>query len=250
MLIDLNYGEDRPAILAELADIFSVFKRDWKWSRKRHLYGIEYAWVIDQVLNTLGDLSGKNILDAGGGGGAIQYYLGLRGAEMVNVSLGHGPLVGTTNKGVVLPPVEYITGNMAETGLYPGSLDAVISVSAIEHNEWSHIKKSVEHLAKLLKPGAPMFFTVPAGKERAWHPQGTWQKSPIYPSVYLFDAMAFMELRNLLSPLGETITHIPGPLTYEKKWKDMKKDMDNFPGGHKVPYLSAGYAFIRNNEPA
>ena len=139
---------------------------------------------------------------------------------------------------------------MAETGIEPASFDAVISVSSIEHNSWDHILRIVDHLADLLKPGAPLFFTVPAGEKRAWYPGGEFPGHKQFPQVYLFDAEAFREIELVLQHRGQLTVPLLSDTEYRKQWKEMKKDQESFPGGHVMPYLSAGFAFIRNNEPA
>lgn len=254
LLLPLDYGEQRPGMLDELAEIFSAKKRDWSWGVTHHLYGVEYAWVIDQVLAALdGDPRGQRVLDAGGGGGAPQYYLARRGARVVNLSRGHGPLVGTTRAGSVLPVVQYITADFGDAaavvtaGLQPGSFDAVIAVSAVEHNPWDHILRTMRVLLGLVRLGGHVIVTVPAGRQRAWYPTGAFPSFPNYPAVYLFDVDAVAEVARSVTDLG--VLAVPADLAagdaYRAAWDRTKAEMDAGRGNHRVPYLSAGFVFER-----
>ena len=247
MLIPLDFGENRPALLAEIADIFTAWRPEWKWSRKRHLYGVEYVWVLETVRNLIGDFDKKRILDAGGGIGALQYLMALRGAEVVNVSLGGGGRIhGTTNSGVEVPRVMIIGGDMETVDLPKESLDAVVSVSSIEHNPWEKILNIIRNLVTLLKPGAPLVFTVPAGWEEGWFPRGEFPGRPNFPDTYLFDRESFQGIKNILKPHGIVNTWIPDMSAYKIMWDTMKQEMEEFPGGHVCPYLAAGFVFVKH----
>lgn len=50
-----------------------------------------------------------------------------------------------------------------------GSLDAIVSISALEHNSLDGLSKVVTELLRVLKPGGLLVATLPAAKERDWY---------------------------------------------------------------------------------
>jgi SAM-dependent methyltransferase len=48
------------------------------------------------------------------------------------------------------------------------SLDAVVSVSALEHNTPEGLKAVVQELMRVLKPGGVLLATLTAGKDQDW----------------------------------------------------------------------------------
>ncbi len=48
------------------------------------------------------------------------------------------------------------------------TLDAVVSISALEHNTPQGLEKVVDELMRVLKPGAPLLATLTAGKDQDW----------------------------------------------------------------------------------
>ncbi|MFH1569081.1 MAG: hypothetical protein ABIL09_13880, partial [Gemmatimonadota bacterium] len=120
--------------------------------------------------------------------------------------------------------------------------------SAIEHNPWDKIREIVAHLLTLLKPGAPLIVTVPAGREGRWYPTGTFPGFPKFPNVYLWDMRSLDGLAHDVADVARASEHGARGLCsdgYVGAWDAMKADMDSFPGGHRRPYLSAGFVFER-----
>ncbi|MFH1571326.1 MAG: class I SAM-dependent methyltransferase [Gemmatimonadota bacterium] len=259
MLIPLDFSEGYPEVMAELADLFSARRSGWHWPQKRNLYGNEYTWTLARLFERLGpDLSGRTVMDAGGGASALQHYIARRGADVVNVSKSPGQLPGRTETGAAVPRVRCVAADLVDVDLPPASFDAIVSVSAIEHNPWDKIREIVAHLLTLLKPGAPLIVTVPAGKNGKWYPTGTFPGFPKFPNVYLWDHVSLYHLAAWVDQ-GATVAQpeitypegslsrpfCPGCRGYEDRWDAMKADMDSFPGGHRRPYLSAGFVFER-----
>lgn len=56
------------------------------------------------------------------------------------------------------------------------SIDAVVAVSALEHNDPENMAQVVAELMRVLKPGKPLLATLCAAKERDWfhEPSGGW----------------------------------------------------------------------------
>jgi len=250
MLIPLTYGSERPEILAEFAELFTSRNPRWKWPFVHTLYANEYAWTVDRLFERLGaDLTGKLVMDAGGGASALQHYIARRGADVLNVSHGPGQLPGKTAAGVVIPRVRCHAADLVETGQEPGTFDAIVSVSAIEHNPWPKIERIVAHLLDLLKPGAPLIVTVPAGREGKWYQRGTFPGRPEFPNVYLWDIVALDRLTAAVWPMAHLVSQRGGPgrerfaEDYRAAWDAMMAGRDSTPGAQRMPYLSAGFVF-------
>ena len=242
VLLPLTYVDDRQAELDELADMFSAWRPTWRWAAKRHLYAIEYVWAIDR-LKEYGAFAGKTILDAGGGTGALQGYMAVRGAHVINIGRREARLEGKTRSGVVIPDIVAIEADLAETGLEEESLDAAVAVSSIEHNPWEHIVKIVRHVLTCLKPGAPFVVTVPVDAKHVWRAPG----SVVPYATYMFDSVAFAKLAAATSDLATVATGDieSDAATWHKSWRHMKRVMHGYPGGHRRPYLSGGIVFER-----
>lgn len=73
--------------------------------------------------------------------------------------------------------IVYMTGDFTDLSMIPdGSIDCVVSVSALEHSDHQGIQKAVSQFERVLKPSGPMFLTVSAAKEadRFFEPCRGW----------------------------------------------------------------------------
>jgi ubiquinone/menaquinone biosynthesis C-methylase UbiE len=62
------------------------------------------------------------------------------------------------------------------TDISDESLDAIVSISALEHNPPDELKKIVDELMRVLKPGGKLIATMAAAKEKDWfhEPSNGW----------------------------------------------------------------------------
>jgi SAM-dependent methyltransferase len=177
-------------------------------------YPLDWSWII----NHLGKVEGKRILDAGAGRGVLQWYLAEQGAEVLSVdrdSRACLPLhirrryrIHGLRPGDLLSPLQMVNlfhgfalysekvKGLARSvlsltrprisGRAPGkitiynqdlknlvdipsnSIDAIISVSALEHNPPEELPIVVRELERVLKPSGAMIVTLAAGRERDW----------------------------------------------------------------------------------
>ncbi len=100
------------------------------------------------------------------------------------------------------------------------AFDAVVAVSALEHNDANHLVRVVEELLRVLKPGAPLLATLAAARDRDWYHEpsrgwcftektlaATFGLTPQWRSNYsdfepLFERIrASAELRENLAPM-------------------------------------------------
>lgn len=216
-------------------------------------YLLDLTWIIQQ----LGSVKGKRIMDAGAGTGIMQWYLAEEGAQVLSVdraSRANLPLrfrrryrVRGLRKQDLLPIHRLIGARMRGTEKFrvklawqarelsslgsrqraPGqvtiynqdlknlvdipdnSLDAVVAVSALEHNSPDNLQLVVGELLRVLKPGAPLLATLGAAPGEDWFhiPSQGWcfsdaslrrcfQLAPETPSNYASYDELFTSLRD------------------------------------------------------
>jgi len=221
-------------ILKELSVIFKgIYKRPHKF-RKFQPYSNEYTWAINELTRILGDVKEKEMMEGGGGQGGTLYYFGNKNANVTNLS--HGGAAPGKN-------VKHIAGDMAVRNLGSNKFDSVLCLSSIEHNPWAKIKKIFLNLVDMAKPGAPLVFTVPAGKIRKWYPDNTFNGVGIkFPSLYLFNQEAVEELNSLTNRV-ELITKMPK--NYNQLYNIMMKELRTTPNAVNHGYLSGGFTFMK-----
>ena len=186
-------------------------------------FGWHYLLDITWILDSLGTINGKTILDAGAGTGIIQWYLAQQGATVISVDrvsradlplkfrrrfnvrgmrdedlIPTGMLLSQTvlSKKPVKNKLSSLRRDLAGLTKHPSSgqviiynqdianlvdiesdsIDAVVAVSALEHNSLDNLEQVFAEIMRILKPGAPLIATlVTAGHEDRWHePSSGW----------------------------------------------------------------------------
>ena len=175
-------------------------------------YLLDLTWIIQQ----LGPVEGKRVMDAGAGTGIMQWYLAEGGATVLSVdraSRANLPLrfrrryrVHGLRKQDLLPFHRTIRSSLLGSGklrarlasqrrelsslgssqraagqviiynqdlknlagIPDNSLDAVVAVSALEHNSPDDLQQVVAELLRVLKPGAPLLATLGAAPGEDW----------------------------------------------------------------------------------
>jgi SAM-dependent methyltransferase len=242
MLISLDYRNE--TVLSSIEKLWRSVAPTWAWPR-RDPYQAEYSWAFDQLMASVdGSLAGKKVMDAGGGGGAFQHVVAAAGADVLNVDV-----IPTLHKSKFAVPTKQHCAALDATELEEGSFDGIVSVSSIEHNEWSGILNIARHLLGLLKPGAALVLTFPAGEYEQWIPEGSWPlpHQAKWPKCYFFDEACARRLVAHVADLAELKT--PARWfgeEYKAIWRDQHKDMiTNSRPQARYPYLSAGLVFVR-----
>ena len=175
-------------------------------------YLLDLVWLLERV----GDVNGKRILDAGAGIGVIQWYLAQHGAEVLSVDRGDRArlplhlrrrfavrglragdlappltvalspraivrsIVGAARGGLARAPrgsVVLYHADLARLADIPdSSVDAIVSVSALEHNTPDRLPLVVEELLRVLRPGGLLLATLGGAKDRDWfhEPSSGW----------------------------------------------------------------------------
>jgi SAM-dependent methyltransferase len=104
----------------------------------------EAAWLLD----ALGDLQGRTILDVAGGDGYWAAQAARRGAYAIAIDLAMGKL----QRGRTLPdPPGLIRGDALRLPIPDASVDGVLSICAIEH--FDDAAEALAEMARVLKPG-------------------------------------------------------------------------------------------------
>jgi hypothetical protein len=190
--------EDRIELLCEsLIDEYPDLAMDVLGYSAKFGKGLGWHYVLDLIwiLKEIDCPPGSLILDAGAGVGLLQYMLALKGYSVVGVDrygvkepaclknccqmrfLGQEkePLavfdatVFKKKKGD-LPEIWFYESNLAAlSAISADTFDAVVSVSALEHNPPEKIPGILTELSRVLKKDAHMFLTISAAPENTRH---------------------------------------------------------------------------------
>ena len=184
--------------------------------------GWHYLLDLSWMLNRLGDVKGKHILDAGAGSGLMQWALADRGAEVISVDRGSRAELSLRFRAAyrlegmrpqdLAPARSVFKRNLSQAvglglktvaalrglaGLIkitlpksaPGkviiyntdlsdmrlvsdnSMDAVVAVSALEHNQPKDLPGVVKELMRVLRPGGILLATLGAARDEDWFHQ-------------------------------------------------------------------------------
>jgi SAM-dependent methyltransferase len=198
----------------------NVVNSFWKISRATHVepgwhYLLDLIWIVEN----LGEINGKHIMDAGAGLGLMQWYLIEQGAAEVisadRASRSNLPLVMRSRykvagmraddldpaSSVFVGNIKHAVGAGKITSVFRGlgglalsslpkryagrviifnhdlsslpeiaddSLDAVVAVSALEHNTPDGLHKVVTEIMRKIKPGGKLLATLCAGRDNDW----------------------------------------------------------------------------------
>jgi len=211
-------------------ELFSIFKY---WSKCLGIevgwhYPLDLIWIMKKIKES-NIPNGATILDAGAGGGLLQFLLAHLGFNILSIDYAERNIPKipslffdirqknvkhkfkssyikhlsdnfsdrsqsrlikkTINKLKSLGKISYIIflkeltksnkikygsitlhktdfKNMKE--ISDGSIDCIVSVSSLEHNNQKEIKEAVTEFNRVLKPGGPMFLTTSATEKENW----------------------------------------------------------------------------------
>ncbi len=171
---------------------------------------LDLVWMIEQVKNLP---KGATILDAGAGGGLLQFILVDLGFNVISVDFAPRPspldipsikimhqaefnhayidhlksnyqnarqeksrpiiirsqkkFVGLLSKRI---PIILYQADLKDMSLCPDNfVDAVVSVSALEHLGREHTEKAVKECIRVLKPGRAFLATTSAAEKKDWY---------------------------------------------------------------------------------
>lgn len=185
--------ENRP-----LVDEFNTLSKQYRIGLGWH-YLLDLCWTAKQISLT----PGMTVLDAGAGRGIIQWWLAARGIDVISVDrqrrdrfpkslLKRFEILGLRSSDYSPPTGRALItywfsfykmffkipktgkvflynqdlGNMPD--IQSSSVDAVISVSALEHNPPEALAQTIAELLRVLKPGGKILATLAAAKVEDW----------------------------------------------------------------------------------
>jgi 2-polyprenyl-3-methyl-5-hydroxy-6-metoxy-1,4-benzoquinol methylase len=114
------------------------------------------------LLNTLGDLCGKRVLEYGCGQGRLSVLMAKRGARVTSLDLG-ADLVKLASRVAELNGVtnEYFVGDISQSHFSPASFDVVVGDSILHHLTVKGARMAIDEAFKTLRPGGRAFFLEP-----------------------------------------------------------------------------------------
>ena len=138
----------------------------------------EAAWLLD----ALGDVRGKTVVDVAGGDGYWAVQVERRGAKAVAVDLATHKLL----RGAQLPvPPGLVEGDALRLPFRDASVDGLMSMCAIEH--FPDGAAALREMARVAKPGAPLALSADALSDEAHWPQLSEGHRETYSVVDTYD---------------------------------------------------------------
>jgi ubiquinone/menaquinone biosynthesis C-methylase UbiE len=198
--------QNRPTVSA-LQELARTLRLEFGWH-----YLLDLAWIIQR----LGVVSGKTILDAGAGTGVLQWHLAEQGATVISVDRAsraelamryrrryHAKGLRSADLSSAAQAIRHKVGeanslptrittfgwelsslvnwrrapgkviiynqdlkNLAD--IADNSLDAIVAVSALEHNPPQELPQVINELMRTLKPGGALLATLCAARDQDW----------------------------------------------------------------------------------
>ena len=143
---------------ADLAENLAVLPQDLHDRAKPWLPFLDLPALTTRLLETLGDIRGRRVLDLGTGNGFLAAALAHRGAEVVAVDVSPASLDlarARAEKSGLLDRIDFRLASAEETGLAEASCDAACGLFVLHHTQ---LAGAARELARVLRPGAPGAF--------------------------------------------------------------------------------------------
>lgn len=141
----------------EAADLI-VHRADLHDRLKPWLDYLDMPTITQRVLDQLGELEGKTVLDLGTGNGFLAVALALRGAKVVAVDISPASLELAQQRAALSGVADRIDFRLApaeQTGLPDASCDAACGLFVLHHTD---LDASANEIGRVLKPGAAAAF--------------------------------------------------------------------------------------------
>lgn len=165
------------------AEEFRQLSRDLTLQLGWH-YLLDLTWIAQRI-------EGHTILDAGAGIGLMQWWLAQRGCDVISADRGQRVLpaglrpvlitgdyqvtpmsfrrrvkqaVTSRSRRTGVGHVNMIHADLGNLPIESESVDCIVSVSALEHNDPDDLPDVVAELMRVLRPGGKLIATLAAGK--------------------------------------------------------------------------------------
>lgn len=146
------------AELAEHGEALAVRPEDLHDRAKPWLPFLDLPALTARLLERLGDIRGRRVLDLGTGNGFLAAALALRGAEVEAVDVSRACLDLARQRAERSGVADRITFRLAsaeETGLPDGTCDAACGLFVLHHTQ---LEAAAAELGRVLRPRAPAAF--------------------------------------------------------------------------------------------
>ncbi len=124
-------------------------------------YFLEYPWIVKNIPKGV-----KNIIDVGGGLGALQFYLGKR-YEIMNIDrMPYQNILSDISKraDIKLHYFQTELGDLSLTFKIDKLADCIVSCSSIEHNLELYTENCLRNMKTMIHKGGYIIITVPFTK--------------------------------------------------------------------------------------
>lgn len=174
----LAWGRAHCCSAERLDQLVALSRERFGWFTKHLPRSVEYPWILD----ALGSVSGKRILDIGAGISPIPLALAEAGALVTTVdhsptslsSIDHirrGNEWGFLDYALLDKRVQSLNQDIASVQLSAGTFDAVYSISVIEHMPATVRRRTFDLVARCSSHSASLILTVDLvpGSEQLWN---------------------------------------------------------------------------------
>lgn len=142
------YDEDIPEQAEKAYDEIA----EWYSARKRGSY--EFKILLPAILNLLGNMHGKNLLDVGCGPGIYASELVKRGADVLGIDISRKMLdKARTNTKAISTEVAFLKADAQFLPFKDGSFDIAVLILTILNT------KIVQEVSRILKPKGTLLFS-------------------------------------------------------------------------------------------
>ena len=114
------------------------------------------------VIEILGDIKNKKILEFGCGTGLYSVYLSMLGADVIGIDIGKD-IIEVAKRAAQLNGVDcqFLTADVVSTPFYDESFHYVIGHGVLHHLPPSWLQKSIDEAYRVLVPGGRAYFSEP-----------------------------------------------------------------------------------------
>lgn len=124
-------------------------------------WGFEYASYTRFVLDIMENLSFESVLDVGCGDGKLLHEVSRRFPEKRLLGIDHSEQAVKLAT-ALSPGIEYLSGDIKDPSLLPGSFDLITLIETLEHIPPDEIADFLKGLHHYLKPDGTLIITVPS----------------------------------------------------------------------------------------
>lgn len=265
-ILSVELLDQHRAMVENLRRLAGSLRIEFGWH-----YLLDIVWILRHLDESVGDVDGRSISDAGAGVGLMQWYLAERGATVISIDRSgrenlplffrsryrveglrsedlmaplstfvHGLRTTTGARARVgralrdllaLPRIEATSRQRGKVVMYnqdlkdlgdipDESLDAVVAVSALEHNPPDDLQIVVNELMRTIKKGGVLLATLGAARVQDWYhePSNGWN----------YTAQSLRRLFSLMDDVPANYGDYEALFTALQKCDELRENLANF----------------------